>query len=89
MPEDNSGQFDRILRKAVVIARRRFPPGVRTVVGLLLVIGGCFGFLPVLGFWMIPLGLVFIVIDIPPMRRRLMNWLRKRRHKRREKSKET
>jgi hypothetical protein len=82
MTGNKSVRFETLLRKGVVIARRRFPPGVRSVVGLLLVVGGVFGFLPVLGFWMIPLGLVFIAIDIPPMRKRFMEWLRKRRHQR-------
>ena len=84
MAGDKGERLEHLLRKGVVIARRRFPPGVRSLVGLLLVVGGFFGFLPVLGFWMIPLGLVFIVLDIPPMRRRFMNWLRLRRHKRRD-----
>ena len=30
---------------------------LRLVLGFLLVIGGFLGFLPVLGFWMIPLGI--------------------------------
>jgi len=39
------------------------PPGVRTLVGVLLIIGGVLGFLPILGFWMIPLGVIFITLD--------------------------
>ncbi|MDH3474825.1 MAG: hypothetical protein OEM59_14165 [Rhodospirillales bacterium] len=31
-------------------------------VGILLVVGGIFGFLPILGFWMIPLGLLVIFV---------------------------
>ena len=34
-----------------------------------LVLGGLLGFLPVLGFWMIPLGLLVLSIDIPIVRR--------------------
>jgi hypothetical protein len=52
---------------------------VRALIGVLLVIGGFFGFLPILGFWMIPLGLAFIALDIPPLRRRLTGWLRRHR----------
>ena len=39
--------------------------------GLLLIVGGVFGFLPVLGFWMIPLGAAIIAVDVTLMRRRL------------------
>jgi hypothetical protein len=38
-------------------------------------VGGVFGFLPILGFWMIPLGAALIALDIPPLRRRLLAWL--------------
>ena len=41
----------------------------RIIVGVLLIIGGFFGFLPVLGFWMIPLGLAVLSYDIPAVRR--------------------
>ena len=53
----------------------KVPPGARTVLGLLLVALGVFGFLPVLGFWMIPLGLAIILTDI----RWLWHALRRRR----------
>jgi len=33
-----------------------------------LIVGGLFGFLPVLGFWMIPLGLALLAIDVPLLR---------------------
>lgn len=42
----------------------------RLVVGLLLIIGGILGFLPVLGFWMIPLGFVILSVDFPFIRKR-------------------
>ena len=48
---------------------------VRSVVGVLFMIGGVFGFLPVLGFWMLPLGAAFIALDIPPMRKRIHDWM--------------
>lgn len=57
--------------------RRRVPPGLRLVLGLLLIFGGVFGFLPVLGFWMIPLGVAVAALDIRPLLRR---W-RRRRHR--------
>lgn len=64
-------QFERI--------RRRFPlsarfidwvrqPGsriLRVPLGVILVLGGIFSFLPVLGIWMLPLGLLMLAIDLP------------------------
>lgn len=41
---------------------------LRLPIALLFVAGGFVGFLPVLGFWMLPLGLVLIAQDIPPLR---------------------
>jgi hypothetical protein len=42
---------------------------VRWPLGLALIVGGVFGFLPILGFWMVPLGALLIGEDIPPVRR--------------------
>ncbi len=50
--------------------RRRVPPGWRWPAGLVLVLLGVFGFLPVLGFWMIPLGLAVMVMDLRAVIRR-------------------
>ena len=61
----------RKLQRATAWARVKLPRGVRTLIGVMLMIGGVFGFLPVLGFWMIPLGLAFIALDVPPLRRRM------------------
>jgi hypothetical protein len=44
-------------------------PVPRTVMGGLFVAGGAFGFLPILGYWMIPIGLTILAIDFPPVRR--------------------
>ncbi|HMT13842.1 MAG TPA: hypothetical protein PKE19_03745 [Aestuariivirga sp.] len=51
--------------------RIRLPhhPMVRMALGLVLVLGGFFGFLPVLGFWMVPLGLVILSVDLARVRR--------------------
>jgi hypothetical protein len=46
---------------------RRAP--ARIVLGTGLVFGGFLGFLPVLGFWMIPLGLLVLSQDLPAVRR--------------------
>ena len=42
---------------------------VRRVIGIALVLFGFLGFLPVLGFWMIPLGLLVLSHDSPVIRR--------------------
>ena len=42
---------------------------LRTLLGAGLVIGGLLGFLPILGYWMIPLGLAVLAIDFPLARR--------------------
>jgi hypothetical protein len=42
---------------------------VRIPAGLILVAGGFFSFLPILGVWMLPLGLVLLAQDMPVLRR--------------------
>jgi hypothetical protein len=42
---------------------------IRIGLGILLIVGGLVGFLPVLGFWMIPLGLLVLSVDLPIVRR--------------------
>ncbi|MCP1335999.1 hypothetical protein [Futiania mangrovi] len=44
-------------------------PLARMVLGVALVLGGTLGFLPVLGFWMIPLGLLVLSVDSRLIRR--------------------
>jgi hypothetical protein len=44
-------------------------PWVRIPPALLLIVGGVFSFLPILGLWMLPLGLLLLAQDIPPLRR--------------------
>lgn len=52
------------VRRALVRVKRKVPPGLRLVLGLLLIAAGIFGFLPVLGFWMIPLGIGVAWLDL-------------------------
>jgi len=40
---------------------------LRIPLGVLLVLGGVFSFLPVLGLWMLPLGLMLLAVDFPPL----------------------
>lgn len=51
------------------------PLGVRSVIGLVLMVGGVFGFVPLLGFWMFPLGAAFIALDIPWTRHKIRAWM--------------
>ncbi|MDM7968598.1 MAG: hypothetical protein QUV10_03210 [Paracoccaceae bacterium] len=65
----------RMNQRFLVRVRRKVPPGLRLVAGLLLILGGVLGFLPVLGFWMIPLGLGVAALDVKP----LIAWVRGRK----------
>ena len=42
---------------------------IRIPLGILCILGGFLGFLPILGFWMVPLGLLILSVDIPLVRR--------------------
>jgi hypothetical protein len=46
----------------------------RILIGVLLVTGGILGFLPILGFWMIPLGFFVLSLDLPLVRRWRRRW---------------
>lgn len=54
---------------------------VRYPVAIFLVLGGVFSFLPVFGLWMLPLGLMLIAVDWPPLRpplARMLHWLERK-----------
>jgi len=62
-------------------ALRAWAP-LRWILGILLIVGGIFGFLPVLGFWMVPLGILFLASGSRRVRdlakaalRKLRQWL--------------
>ena len=62
--------------------RRPSSRWARIPAGLLLIGGGVLGILPLLGFWMLPIGMVLLADDIPPLRRvraRLLDLLERRR----------
>ena len=42
---------------------------LRLPLGALLILGGVFSFLPILGIWMLPLGVLLLAQDIPVLRR--------------------
>jgi len=94
-------QLDRLSRKLPSWASRslkwlRKPSSrwLRIPLGLLLVLGGVFSILPLLGLWMLPLGLLLLVQDVPflrrPTRRGLVcverRWQRRKRRQRQSKT---
>jgi hypothetical protein len=70
------------------LGKRRIPlPGsaaVRIVFGVLLILCGFLGFLPILGFWMVPLGVMVLSVDLPiarRLRRKVEVWWGKRKER--------
>ena len=59
-----------VVAKTKFWVRRHVPPGLRWIVGLFVIALGFLGFLPILGFWMIPLGIAIAAMDIRPLWRR-------------------
>ena len=59
--------------RAIRIGRRKIPlpqyRPLRIALGGFFVLCGLLGFLPILGFWMIPVGLAVLAVDIPAARR--------------------
>jgi hypothetical protein len=56
-------------------------PWWRVPAGFALILGGIFSFLPVLGIWMLPLGVVLLAKDIPFLRgpsARMLAWSRRK-----------
>jgi hypothetical protein len=54
---------------------------VRIPLAILLVLGGIFSILPVLGLWMLPLGLLLIAQDVPFLQKplaRMMGWIERK-----------
>lgn len=54
----------------------------RMAIGVALIVAGLLGFLPVIGFWMLPLGLLILAVDLPVVRRfnrRVLVWWYKNR----------
>lgn len=48
---------------------------VRIPLAVLLIVGGILSFLPILGIWMLPLGLLLIAQDVPFLQQPLANAL--------------
>jgi len=53
----------------------------RIPLALLLILGGIFSFLPVLGIWMLPLGLLLFAQDVPPLQKPMaqgLGWIERK-----------
>ena len=91
-------QFELIQRRIPVLAgsvrslRSNRAMLIRLPIALLLIFGGIFSFLPLLGIWMLPLGLMLLALDVPVLqgpvsvlfirwRRRIAVWRRWLRRK--------
>lgn len=56
----------------------KVPVVLRVILGVVFVfVGAVFGFLPILGYWMVPLGLALLGLSFPWTRRRIHYWMRK------------
>ena len=56
------------LRRPLAVLRRDSWSLVRLPLALLLIFGGVFSFLPLLGVWMLPAGLLLLAVDLPALR---------------------
>lgn len=79
LERDTPDRVSRAIRWLRDPAHRR----VRLPIGIVLIITGFFGFLPVIGFEFIPLGMLLIAQDIPVLREpvgRFTLWLEEKWH---------
>ena len=78
-PHDPPARRVSVLGRKLPLPRSRL---MRVLTGVMLIVFGIFGFLPVLGFWMIPLGLMVLSYEFHAVRRRrrrLAVWWERRR----------
>jgi purine-cytosine permease-like protein len=64
--QDSRTRVISVFGRKVAMPRSRL---LRIIIGVLLVLFGLVGFLPVLGFWMIPLGLLVLSYEFAMVRR--------------------
>jgi hypothetical protein len=70
------------IRSSIRWLRRPSSRWARIPAGMLLLGGGLLSFLPILGLWMLPVGLALLAEDIPILRRgrdRTLDWIAQRR----------
>jgi hypothetical protein len=80
--DEHLEQFERRLPESMRgLVRWLRKPGsglVRIPLGIVLILCGVVGFLPILGFWMVPLGFLVLAIDVPFVRPpliKLLDWV--------------
>jgi hypothetical protein len=76
------GRLPHRLRGPVRWLRQPAARWLRIPAGLLLIVGGIFSILPILGLWMLPLGLVLLAEDLSSVRRgtdTVLAWIERRR----------
>jgi hypothetical protein len=92
MSEDHKAELDRHFawfegklppKPARFVAWVRKPSSryVRFPLAVVLIGGGVFSFLPVLGLWMLPLGLVLFAQDVPVLQKptaRMLGWVERK-----------
>jgi hypothetical protein len=69
------------LQSSIRWLRRPSSRWVRIPTGVLLIGGSLLSILPLFGFWMLPLGLILLAEDVPPLRRacdRMLRWIERR-----------
>jgi len=90
--EDHKAELDRHFawfesrlppRPARLVGWLRKPSSryVRIPLAILLIVGGIFSFLPVLGLWMLPLGLLLFAQDVPMLQEplaRMLGWVERK-----------
>jgi hypothetical protein len=75
-------RLPRRFRSTVRFLRQPSHWWLRIPMGLLLMFGGVFGFLPIVGFWMLPIGLALLADDVRVLRScrsRILDWVEHRR----------
>lgn len=91
-PGDGAQQREQRLERFISRLPRPLQPGVRWLrrpssrwvrlpAGVLLIAGGILSILPLLGIWMLPLGLILLAEDIALLRRtrdRFLGWIERR-----------
>ncbi len=71
---DTLSQARAQMERGLAKIRKTVPPGLRLLLGIVLMIGGLFAFLPFFGLWMLPLGFAVAAMDVKPIWR----WIKSR-----------
>ena len=75
-------QLPERLQRSIRWLRRPALRWVRIPASVLLIAGAFLSILPIFGIWMLPLGLMLLAEDIPPLRRvrdRFLDWVERHR----------